>query len=514
MTRLIASISSSTLSEQIARARAALAEGADLVELRLDYLADWPTDIAAACSALPRGRWIATIRSIDEGGKSTLSPAARLEQLRAMLAAGAGWIDFEDAALRSMASGGTAAEVIGCDPRRVILSAHNFDGPFADPTDLVGRMTAALPGCIVKIAWAAADINDNFTALELSLGAPGSRMVICMGEKGMASRVLAAKGGAFGTYGSPSEDAATAPGQVTIDAMRNLYRSRCIIEQTQVYGVIGSPVSHSLSPLVFNRQFADHGLDAVYLPLRIDDEDELVRFLDNTRRCAWLNARGFSVTLPHKSAALAWGGEGADSLAKRIGAANTLLLSDRPAAYNTDCPGAMQALAEGAGLDRARFSGLTVAVLGAGGVSRAIVAGLCDAGANVTIYNRTLDRARKLANEFGARAEAWEDRGQLQDQLIVNCTSLGMSPKVVESPLPSSALGHQPIVFDTIYTPAETRLTRDAAKAGCNTVGGLGMFIHQAAAQYRLWTGRTMDIATVTRTVTLALAERERRSRP
>jgi 3-dehydroquinate dehydratase/shikimate dehydrogenase len=291
--------------------------------------------------------------------------------------------------------------------------------------------------------------------------------------------------------------------------MRNSFRSKVIIESTRVYGVIGSPVSHSLSPLIFNRQFAADALDAVYLPLLIDDEQELGRFLETARRCTWLNARGFSVTLPHKSAALRWAGDGADTLARRIGAANTLVLAGPLAAFNTDYSGAIQALHEDAGLDREKIAGLTVAVLGAGGVARAVVAGLCDAGASVTIYNRTHDRSQQLADEFGAQARSWDDRINLKDQLVINCTKLGMAPDVDQSPLPQSALQHQPVVFDTIYTPTRTRLLRQATAAGCKTVAGPSMFVHQAAAQYNLWTGRRMDIAEVTQCVTQALAHRE-----
>ena len=163
-------------------------------------------------------------------------------------------------------------------------------------------------------------------------------------------------------------------------------------------------------------------------------------------------------------------------------------------ALNTDYRGAMDALCTGIGCTREELGGSSVAVLGAGGVSRAIVAGLRDCGCRVTIYNRTFDRARTLAAEFGAEARPLEQAADHGADVVINCTSIGMWPKVDDTPLPADALTGKPAVFDTIYNPIETRLLREARQCGCRTVDGVSMFVNQAAAQFERWIGRPAPI--------------------
>jgi shikimate 5-dehydrogenase len=146
-------------------------------------------------------------------------------------------------------------------------------------------------------------------------------------------------------------------------------------------------------------------------------------------------------------------------------------------------------------------------VLGAGGVARAVVAGLADCGADVTVYNRSAARARALAAEFDCHHELWERRTERTDaRLLVNCTSVGMWPDVEAIPMPADRLDGELTVFDTVYNPVETRLLRDAARGGCRTVDGLTMFVNQAAAQFRLWTGQDADKAFMRRIVEERLA--------
>jgi 3-dehydroquinate dehydratase/shikimate dehydrogenase len=207
----------------------------------------------------------------------------------------------------------------------------------------------------------------------------------------------------------------------------------------------------------------------------------------------WLDWRGLSVTIPHKENALAYVGEmECDELSVAIGAINTISMHTRgrrmqPSGDNTDYSAAIDALCGAMGITRDELAGRQTAVLGAGGAARAIVAALRHYGANVTVHNRTLTRARSLADEFGASA-AGDDTAP-QAEIIINCTPLGMHPAVDGSPLEAIPQGTR-VVFDTIYNPVETRLLRLARQAGCTCISGVEMFVNQAAAQFEIWTNR------------------------
>jgi len=270
-----------------------------------------------------------------------------------------------------------------------------------------------------------------------------------------------------------------------------------------VYGVIGCPVAHSMSPAIHNAAFAETNYNGVYLPLRVEpDYASFKAFVDFCIDRPWLNLRGCSVTIPHKENLLRYVEERGgfiEPLARRIGVANTLVIepgraadgSDaRTSAFNTDYRGALDALCTGMGIAPAALKDVSVAVLGAGGVSRAIVAGLRDYDARVTIFNRTQEKAEALAAEFGATALPNEQRTQNKADAVINCTSIGMWPEVDDTPLPTSGLLHRPAVFDTVYNPVETRLLREAREAGCTTIDGVSMFVNQAVGQFECWTER------------------------
>jgi 3-dehydroquinate dehydratase/shikimate dehydrogenase len=311
-----------------------------------------------------------------------------------------------------------------------------------------------------------------------------------MGEKGLPARLLAGKAQAFGTFCALDQSSATAPGQPLVAEAVGRYRILRQTPATQVLGVIGYPVGHSRGPALFNDQFAANGRDAVYVPFLVETAEELSDFLRACASSSWLGVRGFSVTLPHKEAALAWAGAKAEPLAARIGAVNTIRFNHGEMdAFNTDYVGILNTLR-----DRCELNGRSVAVLGAGGVARAAVAGLSDGGAVITIYNRASDRAHALAEEFGCNFAPWESRADLVADVVVNCTSLGMAPAVDETPLPASAFRTGMVVLDTVYTPAETRFVREAKAAGCIEVRGVEVFIQQAARQHELWFEEPLNV--------------------
>jgi 3-dehydroquinate dehydratase/shikimate dehydrogenase len=294
--------------------------------------------------------------------------------------------------------------------------------------------------------------------------------------------------------------------------MKKLYRWDEINSETEIFGLIGNPVGHSLSPLLFNSCFDKDGVNAVYLPFLV--EGELIEFsllLDLVRKSSKLGFGGFSVTIPHKTNALNYAkqqGEYIEPLAVAIGSVNTLKIGFNGliSAYNTDYAGAMDALTHVIGEDRHRLHKTSIAVIGAGGVARAVVAGLMDAGAKVTIYNRTLHRAQALAREFKCKAEELDGVAKTDAEILINCTSIGMYPQTDACPMPDGVLRKEMTVFDTVYNPLETVLLQKAKAVGARTVSGAEMFIRQAMAQYKIFIGREPDEELMRRVVLEKLA--------
>jgi 3-dehydroquinate dehydratase / shikimate dehydrogenase len=498
MTHLIVPIAEASPQAVLDRGRRALASGATLVEVRLDAWTTLAGTAISRLSDLPTGRWIATLRSIGQGGGFQPEPDLWLRVMRDASAAGAGWLDVEwhllSSGLIKINQINTLAGSTRAAPA-LILSHHRLDAAPFDISATVLAMEAALPGAVAKLAWNCDDINDSVAALELMRARPAGRMLIPMGDKGLAARLLAGKAAGFGTFCVDEPASATAPGQPLLRDAVEMYRVASQTPATQVFGVIGSPIGHSRSPALFNALFAAAGRDAVHLPFRVDRTEELGALLDAFRDEEWLRVRGLAVTVPHKAAALAWVGAKAEPLAHRIGALNTLRF-DRAGVegFNTDYRGAMAALGSGLPGGNAALQGRSAAVLGAGGAARAVVAGLVDAGCRVTVYNRSPDRAQDLARHFGCDHRSWDARHRLDADLVVNCTSVGMFPVVDETPLPAAAFRAGMVVLDTVYNPLDTRLLREAREAGCHAIDGLTMFVHQAAGQYELWFGEPTDV--------------------
>jgi len=320
-----------------------------------------------------------------------------------------------------------------------------------------------------------------------------------MGAAGLVSRIIAKKLGSFVTYASIDEKTATAPGQLTIEQLKNLYRFDSIDAETELFGVIADPVGHSLSPAIHNACFAEKGMNKLYLPLLVEGgKQEFDRFLSNVIKRPWLGFRGFSVTIPHKQNALDYVRQNqgfVEPLAERIGAVNTILsgADGKLSAYNTDYAGALDAITSTLGISKSDLKNLPVAIIGAGGVARAIVAGLSDTGAKIKIYNRTVRKAKRLAAEFNCDFSGLDGLPNAEAKFLINCTSIGMHPDIDATPLPRECIKKDMVVFDSVYNPAETLLLKQAEEAGAKIIDGLSMFISQAAAQFKLFTGRDTD---------------------
>jgi 3-dehydroquinate dehydratase/shikimate dehydrogenase len=437
---------------------------------------------------------VITCRPLREGGRFTGDESQRLDLLRRAAAPGPLAVDVEMDVPPSDWPGGP-----------IILSHHDFARVPADLDGLIRRLDAS-PAAINKVAFTAAGAEDALLALDVLRAARKPTIALAMGQAGVASRILARKFGAFGTFASLDRGAESAPGQPTLAEFKDLYRWDSIGPATAVYGVIGCPVAHSMSPAIHNAAFAAAGLDAVYVPLLVQPGPaNFNRLMDALLARGWMDVRGLSVTIPHKENALAYLGAQAtrrnaaarspgvaiDELAMKIGAVNTITIGTDGTLRgdNTDYSAALDALCCRMGIERAGLAGQGVAVLGAGGAARSIVAALRHHDAEVTVYNRTVARAERLADEFACRAAPIDAADRTDARIIINCTPVGMDPNLDESPLGRIPPGAK-VVFDTIYNPVRTRLLRDAALAGCLTVTGLEMFVNQAVAQFEIWTGR------------------------
>jgi 3-dehydroquinate dehydratase / shikimate dehydrogenase len=500
----------------IADHRALAERGAQLVELRLDWLEERP-DVARLLAGRPTPV-VVTCRRAQDKGLWRFSEEERLAVLKGAIQAGAEYVDLEE---------DVAAQFPRQGPTKRIISQHDFEKTPDDLSGLHARLCARDPDLVKLVTMAHAPL-DNVRILKIVAGAKVPTIGFCMGEFGIPSRVLTGRYGAPFTYCTFDKAQTLAPGQLQFEEMRDLYRYDQIDAQTGIYGVVADPVGHSLSPLIHNSAFREQGLNNVYLPFRVPKD----RLAETIREFEWLGVRGYSVTIPHKEAAVQITSR-YDGPVREIGAANTLYrdASNQWRAANTDHEAALESLvqalmtevvAEAAADDADARSirkettaeilhGKRVLMLGAGGVARAIGMGVVKSGARLTIVNRTPQRAHDLAAELGATAVPWDERGDAAADIIVNCTSVGMHPRVDETPYEGAWFRPGTLVFDTIYNPEETRLLREAREHGCPTVNGIEMFVRQAGRQYEYFTGRKPPLETMREALRREIAARSAR---
>lgn len=448
--------------------------GAELVELRLDWLSKHPV-LNRLIEKRPTPV-VVTCRRPADGGRSKMTEDQRMTLLRQAIVGGVEYVDLEDDIATKIRRYGTTKRII---------SFHDFNGTPDTLEERYAQM-CTLDADIIKIVTMAQSPQDNIRLLKLVKGARIPTIAFCMGEFGLVSRVLCGKYGSPFSYATFSADRVLAPGQLSFDEMKNLYRFDHINETTQVFGVIGDPIAHSYSPRIHNAAFKADGINAVYLPMRVpaDDLDETIRAY------SWLNVQGYSVTIPHKERALTLANF-RDDMVEDIGAANTLFRDNRNHWYaaNTDLEAALSSIRQGLEMKMdPELAGKRVLLLGAGGVAKAIGHGVLRAGAALTITNRTKTRGQELAKQLGCQFVAWENRGAAYVDVLVNCTPIGMYPNMNESPFQDHWLREGTVVFDTIYNPEQTLLIKHAKERGCHCVSGLDMFVSQAAAQYYCFT--------------------------
>jgi len=469
--------------------------GARLIELRLDYLAKAP-DFKRLLKDKPCPL-LATVRRLQDGGRWNQSEEARQMLLRQCIVSGFDWVDLET---------DIADKIPRFQKVKRIVSYHNIREV---PRDLeaIHEKMCKQDADVVKIAVRAQEVVDNLRLLKLVSKGPKPTVAFCMGDLGIPSRLLGGKFGAPFAYAAFNKERGIAPGVPSFEEMLRVHNYERINAETRVFGVIGDPVAHSLSPLVHNTAFRKLGINATYIPFRVPRGD-LPQFL---KLFDALPVEGYSVTLPHKEQAAVLATK-KDALVNQTQSANTLLLSQDGGyeAYNTDINGAIDSLMSHMEKDPEggppTVAGRTVLVLGAGGVARSVAHALQHEGALVFIANRTMERAEKLATEIGCKSLDWGARHSVSADIVVNCTPVGMHPNVDDSPLHQSYLRPGLIIFDTVYNPETTLLVKNARSRNCQVLTGVDFFVRQAAAQFRLFTGQAPPLETMYKVVKRALS--------
>jgi 3-dehydroquinate dehydratase / shikimate dehydrogenase len=453
---------SATTMDDLVRQRVQAERVADLVELRLDGLPAVDVQQALAGRACPV---VVTCRPTWEGGRFTGSEEERRRILAAAIRSDAEYVDLEWRA-------GFDDLVLARRGRGIVLSAHDFDGMPPDLDERV-RAMAATGSEVLKIAPAIDNLPALLRLRDVRTRYPQLKLVLLgLGVKGIASRVLATRFGSAWTYAGRERGT----GQLTAEQMLDVYRFRRVGHETAVYGLAGSPIAHSLSPAMHNAAFDAADIDAVYVPFDSTRADEILV----TARA--LDVRGLSVTTPLK-VPLRDEIEHVDDWCASVGAVNTVRRRGNGwEATNTDVAGFLEPLQD------EDLHGLRATVVGAGGAARAVVAALRGGGAVVTVAARRRRMAVRLAGPGGlVAAFPLESAGW---DLLVNTTPLGSWPRPEESPVAPHLLEGGRIVYDLVYNPPITRLMRDGLAAGCRVIGGLEMLIAQAERQFAWWTGR------------------------
>ena len=476
----------------------AVKRGTGFIELRLDFLAK-AIDFKRL-APYKQCPWVATLRRPADGGRFSGTEPERQTVLRQAIVSGVfEWVDLET---------DVAASIPRFGKVKRIISYHNLAETPANLDEIYARMLEQ-DADVYKIAVSAQTPEDVVRVLKLQQAAPKPTVAFCMGDIGQPSRFLALKYGAPWIYAAFNKERGIAPGlAVASTTSGRPIPSRSIAPETRVFGVVGDPVDHSLSPLLHNQIYKRLGVNALYLPFRVP-RGMLPRAIEAYEE---IPISGYSVTIPHKEAAAQLARE-KELNVEVTQAANTLvrLPDGKFLAANTDYAAAVDSLeahlAERAGDGPvAQFSQLSVMLLGAGGVARAIAFALHREGAQLTITGRTYERAQRLAEEVKCKAVDWHARHSVSFDVLINCTPVGMHPNVDESPCHFSILKPGVTVFDTIYRPETTLLIREARTRGCHTITGVDMFVRQAARQIELFIGQTPDQAVMRDIIRKALS--------
>ena len=446
----------------------------DICELRLDLLS--PSEVAKAADfpSMVDIPVILTLRRVSDGGKCTLQEKARRSLLiDTMKNGGFSYVDIEDDVKKSDVE--EAAHSLGM---KVIRSYHDFEGV---PADIFSRVhSLASRGDVAKIAVTphnTADVMTLFRINEELKDVP--KIIIGMGEWGVATRILYKKMGSILTFGSNGK--AVAPGMISARELKLLYRADQLNDNTGIYGIVGNPVMHSLSPQIHNPGFHKIHYNAVYVPFLSESIRSFLTLAE------MLRMRGFSVTVPFKVDVVKYLGNITREV-KQIGSCNTVVrVPNMWKGTNTDYYGFIHPIEKEIDDDRIK----SALVIGAGGAAKAIVWALKMRNVKVMIVNRTKSKADELARLYGVGSDSLDNISRYEGKvdLVVQATNMGLHPYEDVNPAENFHFSGKEIAYDIVYKPKYTKFLIAAEKAGCSLKFGWDMLMEQGKLQFESFTG-------------------------
>ncbi|XP_030460756.1 bifunctional 3-dehydroquinate dehydratase/shikimate dehydrogenase, chloroplastic-like isoform X2 [Syzygium oleosum] len=472
----------------------AKAQGADVVEVRLDcikhFQAHQDLEIILKSKPLPI---IIVYRPKCEGGLYEGDETARLEALHSALKLGADYVDFELKVASELMS---KRNRFHCGGTKVIVSCF-LDGmtPSKEELSNLAAHMQATGADIIKVVTSASNITELTRLFDLLSYSQMPVVAYSVGERGLISQLLSPKFGGTLVYGSIEGKAV--PGLPTLESLRKAYRVEYIDSNTKVFGLISKPVGHSKGPILHNPTFRHMNINGLYVPMFVDNLKEFFEVYSTP------DFAGFSVGFPYKEAVIQFCDE-VNPLAQSIGAVNTIVR--RPSdgkliGYNTDCEASVTAIEDA--LQECRcingkqslvspLAGKEFVLVGAGGAGRALAFGAKTRGARIVIFDIDFERAKILAHAVSGEARPYGDLPYFQPEkgsILANATPIGMHPNKDRIPVSEASLGVFQLVFDAVYTPRKTTLLKEAKAAGAIIVSGVEMFLRQAIGQFDLFTG-------------------------
>jgi len=490
-------------------AKKAKKEGADLLELRLDFLPDLTVEKVEKITKLVKRVGLPTILTIRKEGFGGHFPKEREGEQINLLLAGAKNVNFVDIELE------TDIEILKNFIKKIkklktllIISSHDFEKtPPVEKVLEILEEEKRLGADVYKFICKANTLSDNLTMLTANQKFIGKKIVFCMGKLGILSRVLSSIFGSELTFASLKSGKESAPGQLDIRTTKMIL-SNSLESGTKICCIIGDPVEHSLSPLMHNVAFRELGLNFTYIPLKVKKE-MLQEAIEVIRR---LGIRGVNVTIPHKVAVMKFLDD-IDDLASEIGAVNTIVNNiGKLTGLNTDGMGAVRALKDNEGEPKDK----KVVIIGAGGACRAISYSIAkEKPKELIIINRTVEKASEIAKSIKEKIDVNVKSLQLKPEnlkaelkdadIVINSTSVGMSPNVNETVIPKEFLHNNMLLMDIVYNPLETRLIKEAKEVGVKTIDGIEMLVNQGIESFKIWTGKNAPVESMRKEVLKAL---------
>lgn len=447
----------------------------DLAELRIDFLDLSDSSVIQKATQFPSLvdlPVILTCRRLCDGGNFEGSDRKKISLMRKIIEGSFSFIDIENDISKPEFEAYIRSRGI-----RIIKSIHDTNGI---PENLYSAMTKiSEKGDIPKVAVMPNSIQNilNMFKIEEELTSVKEKIIVGMGDYGTCTRILYKRLGSMLTFCCEKP----INGMISPLEMKELYHADRVNAQTRIYGVIGSPIGHTVSPNIHNTGFHGIRFNAIYVPFLVDNVREFFKLAE------FLKINGFSITIPHKQAVIPFLGKTTREV-REVGSCNTIVREHGLwKGSNTDYYGFLSLIEQD--LESNMIS--NALVLGAGGAARALVWALRNHNVNVTILNRTLEKAARLAKETMSSYDSLNNASKYSGKvdLIIQATSVGMEPDYNKEPAPTLSFTGKEIVCELIYKPHMTKFLRRANDAGCKIIYGLDCLLAQGKLQFEAYTG-------------------------